>query len=209
MAVVVTFSLDNYVDVPTRLSMAFAKYPDLRIQETLREVVKMPDESCFIRCQVTVWRDATDPIPSVATACEIYPGRTPYTKMSENEVGFTSALGRALGYMGFGVGKSIASRDEIQAAQSRGPAGKLATVTPISDVDVPFPDEPQRDYASPKQLGMIRALCNGQGCKDANDTKALVGKALDRTISSMSELTKRDASRVIDYLKQSTQEEPF
>ncbi len=28
---------------------------------------------------MTVWRDAADPIPAVASACEIYPGRTPYT----------------------------------------------------------------------------------------------------------------------------------
>lgn len=202
MAVAMTFNLDNYVDVPTRLSMAFAKYPDLRIQETLREVVKMPDESCFIRCQVTVWRDANDPIPSVATACEIYPGRTPYTKMSENEVGFTSALGRALGYMGFGVGKSIASRDEIQAAQSRGPVGKLATVTPISDVEVPFPDEPQRDEPSNKQLGMIRALARGLGYPTDHEIKAAVGMALNKEITSLHQMTKREASAVIDNLKQ-------
>ena len=31
------FSLDNYVDVATRLRLAFEKYPDLRIQETTRE----------------------------------------------------------------------------------------------------------------------------------------------------------------------------
>jgi len=114
-----SFSLENYVDVPTRLTLALKKYPDLRIQETHRELVEMPDKSCFIRCIVTVWRDSTDPIPAIASACEVYPGRTPFTKMSENEVGFTSALGRALGYMGFGINKSIASRNEVEAAQSR------------------------------------------------------------------------------------------
>ena len=81
MAIVVSgFNLDNYVDVPTRLGMALKKYPDLRIQETHREIIEMPDKSCFIRCTVTVCRDATDPIPSIASACEIYPGRTPYTQ---------------------------------------------------------------------------------------------------------------------------------
>jgi hypothetical protein len=29
-----SFSLENYVDVPTRLTLALKKYPDLRIQET-------------------------------------------------------------------------------------------------------------------------------------------------------------------------------
>ena len=52
--------MDNYVDVATRLKWAFEKYPDLRIQETHREVIEMPDKSCFIRCTVTIWRSADD-----------------------------------------------------------------------------------------------------------------------------------------------------
>jgi hypothetical protein len=198
------FNLDNYVDVPTRLGMALQKYPDLRIQETQREIIEMPDKSCFIRCTVTVWRDANDPIPAIASACEIYPGRTPYTKMSENEVGFTSALGRALGYMGFGINKSIASRNEVEAAQSRQPTGRLAPVVPMHDVEVPFPDEPQREYASPKQLGMMRALANGQGLK-GDDLKTFISATLNREVHTSGELTKRDISKVIDALKASEQ----
>jgi hypothetical protein len=196
------FNLDNYVDVPTRLGMALKKYPDLRIQETQREIIEMPDKSCFIRCTVTVWRDANDPIPAVASACEIYPGRTPYTKMSENEVGFTSALGRALGYMGFGINKSIASRNEVEAAQSRQPTGRLAPVVPMHDVEVPFPDEPQREYATPKQMGMMRALANGQGLK-GDDLKTFISATLNREVHTSGELTKRDISKVIDALKAS------
>jgi hypothetical protein len=198
------FNLDNYVDVPTRLGMALQKYPDLRIQETQREIIEMPDKSCFIRCTVTVWRDANDPIPAVASACEIYPGRTPYTKMSENEVGFTSALGRALGYMGFGINKSIASRNEVEAAQSRQPTGRLAPVVPMHDVEVPFPDEPQREYATPKQMGMMRALANGQGLK-GDDLKTFISATLNREVHTSGELTKRDISKVIDALKASEQ----
>jgi hypothetical protein len=198
------FNLDNYVDVPTRLGMALQKYPDLRIQETQREIIEMPDKSCFIRCTVTVWRDANDPIPAVASACEIYPGRTPYTKMSENEVGFTSALGRALGYMGFGINKSIASRNEVEAAQSRQPTGRLAPVVPMHNVEVPFPDEPQREYATPKQMGMMRALANGQGLK-GDDLKTFISATLNREVHTSGELTKRDISKVIDALKASEQ----
>jgi hypothetical protein len=196
------FTLDNYVDVPTRLTMALAKYPDLRIQETAREIIEMPDKSCFIRCTVTVWRDATDPIPAIASACEVYPGRTPFTKMSENEVGYTSALGRALGYMGFGISKSIASRNEVEAAQSRQPTPRLAPVVPLHDVEVPFPDEPQRDWPSPKQLGMMRALANGQGLK-GDDLKTFISATLGREVHTTGDLDKRDVSRVIDALKQS------
>ena len=122
--------------------------------------------------------------------------------MSENEVGYTSALGRALGYMGFGINKSIASRNEVEAAQSRQPTAQLAPVVPLHDVEVPFPDEPQREYASPKQLGMMRALANGQGFK-GDDLKTFISATLNREVHTTGELTKRDASRVIDALKQS------
>ena len=89
----------------------------------------MPDGSTFYRCTVTVWRDETDPIPAIATAAEPYPGKTPYTKNSEFMVGMTSALGRALGYMGFGINKSIASKNEIQAREN--PAKPDAQTAPI------------------------------------------------------------------------------
>ena len=189
--------MDNYVDVATRLKIAFERWPDMRIQETAREVIEMPDKSCFIRCTVTIWRDAADPIPVIASACEIYPGRTPYTKFSESEVGYTSAVGRALAYAGIGANKALASRDEVMAAQSRQP---IAPVVQLRDVEVPFPDEPQREYPSAKQLGMMRALANGQGIK-GDDLKTFCSATLGREINTTGDLTKRDVSRVIDALK--------
>ena len=189
--------MDNYVDVATRLKIAFERWPDMRIQETAREVIEMPDKSCFIRCTVTIWRDAADPIPVIASACEIYPGRTPYTKFSESEVGYTSAVGRALAYAGIGANKALASRDEVMAAQSRQP---IAPVVQLHDVEVPFPDEPQREYPSAKQLGMMRALANGQGIK-GDDLKTFCSATLGREINTTGDLLKRDISKIIDALK--------
>jgi len=185
--------MDNYVDVATRLKIAFERWPELRIQETHREIVEMPDKTCFIRCVVTIWRTADDPIPVIASACEVYPGRTPYTKTSESEVGYTSAIGRALAMAGIGANKSIASRDEVQAAQSRQPT-RLAEV-------VPFPDEgPAKVYPSNKQLGMMRGLANGKGIK-GDDLKAYCCEVLGRTILSTNDLSKQDISKVIDALQ--------
>tara|TARA_R110000822_G_scaffold63382_1_gene155732 strand:- start:49 stop:639 length:591 start_codon:yes stop_codon:yes gene_type:complete len=185
--------MDNYVDVATRLKIAFERWPELRIQETHREIVEMPDKTCFIRCVVTIWRTADDPIPVIASACEVYPGRTPYTKTSESEVGYTSAIGRALAMAGIGANKSIASRDEVEAAQSRQPT-RLAEV-------VPFPEEgPQKVYPSNKQLSMMRGLANGKGIK-GDDLKAYCCEVLGRTILSTNDLTKQDISKVIDALQ--------
>ena len=192
--------MDNYVDVATRLKMAFERWPELRIQETHREVIEMPDKSCFIRCVVTIWRSPDDAIPVIASACEIYPGKTSFTKSSESEVGYTSAIGRGLAMMGIGANKSIASRDEVQAAQSRQPTGRLAPVVPMHEVETPFPDAPVQEYATAKQLGMMRALANGQNIAQ-DKLKEYCSNVLGRQINTTGDLTKRDVSRVIDALK--------
>ena len=194
--------MDGYIDVATRLKMAFEKYPDLRIQETHREIVEMPDKSCFIRCIVTIWRTADDPIPVIGSACELYPGRTSFQKYSESEVGYTSAIGRCLAYMGFSGNKSLASADEVRSAQGRQQLGHLAEVTPIrEDLEQPFGDTTDsKQYASPKQRGMIRALAFEKKI-GTTELMPYINKVLDNKYSSIEALSKQEASKVIESLQ--------
>ena len=192
--------MDNYVDVATRLKWAFEKYPDLRIQETAREVIEMPDKSCFIRCTVTIWRSADDLIPCVASACELYPGRTSFQKYSENEVGYTSAVGRCLAYMGFSGNKSLASLDEINSAKGRQPT-RLAEIVPLrDDLEQPFESDGASPYANPKQLSLIRVLASKQNLNN-DQLKEFCTNVVGRPIMSSKELTKIEVSKVIDALK--------
>jgi len=197
-----TFAMDNYVDVATRLQMAFKRWPELRIQETGREVIEMPDKSCFIRATVTIWRSPDDLIPVIATCCEPYPGRTPYTKLSENENAFTHCIGRAIAYLGIGANKSLASRDEIETAQARQPT-RLAEVVPLrNDMEQPFESDGASPYANPKQLGLIRVLAGKQGLSN-DQLKEFCTNVVGRPILSSKELTKSEVSKVIDALKMS------
>ena len=197
-----SFAMDNYVDVATRLQMAFKRWPELRIQETAREVIEMPDKTCFIRATVTIWRTPDDPIPVIATSCEPYPGRTSFTKLSESENAFTHCIGRALAYMGFSGNKSLASRDEVMAAQSRQPQGKLAEVVPMrDDLEQPFGDTTDtKQYVSPKQRGMIRALAFEKKIGTA-DLMPYINKLLKNEYSSIEALSKQEASQVIESLQ--------
>jgi len=200
-----TFAMDNYVDVATRLQMAFKRWPELRIQETGREVIEMPDKSCFIRATVTIWRTPDDLIPVIATCCEPYPGRTPYTKLSENENAFTHCIGRAIAYLGIGANKSLASRDEIETAQARQPT-RLAEVVPLrNDIEQPFESDGASPYANPKQLGLIRVLAGKQGLSN-DQLKEFCTNVVGRPILSSKELTKSEVSKVIDALKLSEPE---
>ena len=190
------FNLGDYVDVPTRLAMALAKFPELRIQESRPHIIEVEQQK-YVEISCTVWRDANDTNPMVAYCWEQIPGKTPYTRGSEMMNASTSCLGRALGFLGMGIGKSIASRDEVQIAQSRQPT-QLATVVPMHEV--PFSDAPVQEYATPKQLGMMRALANGRNIKQ-DDLKAYCSTVLGRQINATGDLTKRDVSKIIDALK--------
>jgi hypothetical protein len=108
--------MSDYVDVRHRLEIALLQYPDLRVVETEPQLVTM-GERVYIQCAVTVYRSHDDPTPGRAYCWEVWPGRTPYTKDSEQMNGATSALGRALGYMGFGIKAGLASADEVRTAQ--------------------------------------------------------------------------------------------
>jgi len=131
-----SFDLSEYVDVKTRLKQALAAYPELRIVEHRPEITQVGDQ-LFIECSMTVSRDPDDPIPVTAYMFEPYPGRTPFTKLAELQNGNTSVLGRILGYMGFGIDKSIASSNEVmgrqQAADDDNRVISVARPTPILD----------------------------------------------------------------------------
>lgn len=187
-------NLDGYVDVATRRRMAVEVWPDLRIVEGAPEVITVGD-SMFVQVTVTVHRSPDDPMPTSATCWERVPGRTPYTRDSEMMNCATSALGRALGYMGVGVINSLATRDEVALR---------------TDVDAPTGPEPspvkassppnQRAATQP-QLGQINALLSDLGIQDRAARLEMVKAIIGRSIESAKEMTTPEASKVIGTLK--------
>lgn len=210
------FKLDNYVDVPTRLRMALDKFPELRIVESGYRVEEFGAGTVLI-CTVTVYRSPDDTLPVVASAQESLPGKTPYTKDSELMVGMTSAVGRALGYMGFGIDKSIASSNEIKAREHTKPV-----IRPSGEpVEEPFSggyqtQETSRPYgdASPKQLGLLRALARDRGIPAGKGVVDAVQSLVGRSLTKLDDLSKAEASRLIEGWKAEAprldmDEEPF
>jgi hypothetical protein len=204
----VSFNLDNYVDVPTRLRMALDKFPDLRVQEsqpTFREV----NDKLYIEIRCTVWRDKDDQLPCIAYCWEPFPGRTPYTKDSEQMNASTSALGRALGMMGFGIDHKMASKQEVMARQEQ-PRVEIARYDDGEPIPDPFTGEPQTNVipmkagpskASEKQIGMIRVLAKTRGFTPGSQTMREIGTVLNREVVKLDELSKQEASAVITAWK--------
>jgi hypothetical protein len=90
--------LSDYVDVPTRFAALLAKWPELRIKEHRPEIVTIGDKT-FISVTMQAWRTPDDPIPCQATCFEPFPGKTPFTRDSEQMNASTSCLGRLAGLM--------------------------------------------------------------------------------------------------------------
>ena len=202
-----SFNLDNYVDVPTRLRMALEKYPDLRIQEsqpTFREV----NEKLYIEIRCTVWRDKDDQLPTIAFCWEPFPGTTPYTRDSEQMNASTSALGRALGMMGFGIDHKMASKQEVLARQE--PKVEIARYPDGGEIPDPFTGEPQTNVvpmkagpgkATTNQTNMIRVLAKTRGFTPGSQTMREIGNVLNREVVKFDELSKQEASAVITAWK--------
>jgi hypothetical protein len=157
------FDLSEYVDVKTRLKQALATFPQLRIVEHRPEITQVGDQ-LFIECSVTVSRDPDDPIPVTAYIFEPYPGKTTFTKNSEQANGATSVLGRALGYLGFGIDKSIASSNEVlgrqEAADDRNKVISVARPTPVLETRRDAPTSIMGPRS--KQLGEARLSAREQ-----------------------------------------------
>jgi len=185
------FDLSEYVDVKTRLKQALALYPQLRIVEHRPEITQVGDQ-LFIECSVTVSRDPDDPIPVTAYMFEPYPGRTSFTKLSEQANGATSALGRALGYMGFGIDKSIASSNEVLGRQplpdDRNQVISVARPTPVLETRRDAPTSIMGPRS--KEIGSARLSAREQ--TDASNSNGA-------TANQIKMLTQMCAERGLDF----------
>ena len=191
------FDLSEYVDVKTRLKQALALYPQLRIVEHRPEITQVGDQ-LFIECSVTVSRDPDDPIPVTAYVFEPYPGKTSFTRNAEQMNGATSVLGRALGYMGLGIDKSIASSNELLGRQQgaeddRKTVVSIARPTPVLDGprskeigsarlsarEQTEASKPNGGGATPNQIKMLTQMCAERGLDFDPETPMTYSEAKD------------------------------
>ena len=200
------FDMSNYVDVAERLKLALEKWGEgLRIQCDPPKVVTINDRT-FIEVTTRAWRSPDDPLPSVATAWEPFPGQTTFTKNSEMMNCETSSLGRCLGMMGVGVRNSIATSNEVRNRQNERddhptahvPQQRVAPDKPKPDTNViPIGEKATGGGISTAQKNFIAKLV--RECK-LDSVVDLVGNTLGREITSVDELSTREASTIIKTL---------
>jgi hypothetical protein len=212
-----SFSLGDYVTVNERLKAALEKFPELRVIERPPRIVEAGGKT-FVEVQMTVYRDASDTVPMLGHAWEEFPGTTPYTRGSEAANAATSCLGRILGYMGFGINKSIATQDDVkhreqQHTPQQSPRAtfvkQVPTIVPTvyatgEPVPDPFTGEQQTSATYPPgdvtkgQMGKMRALARERNIMSNKDLFAAIGAIIGRNIHTLDVMSKREASQVIE-----------
>jgi hypothetical protein len=219
------FNLDNYETVEDRLVKFWADHTDGRI---ITSIHYYDDTRILIRAEV--YFDREDQRPVATGYAEELRGASPVNRTSHAENAETSAIGRALANCGYAAKGARPSREEMQKVE-RGdvwvsrptqPAAKPAVndkqaIDEMMDslvangavyvdneeqerprnISIKNPNEP----ASPKQLGMLRAVLRSQGISDNKEVLDLCSAAINRNISKLDELEKGEASALITQYK--------
>jgi hypothetical protein len=192
-----SFNMQDYVDVKERISQFYKKYPEGSIQFEYKGVLESnPDMIWGI---AYAYRTPEDARPGIGTAAELAVGKTTFTRGSELMNLETSAWGRAIGALGIGLGKSVATKQEVEAAKAR--------QEPSDDTwqeRKPLPAKPSAGGQShqpemtEKQYGMIKALFN---YSFQAMTEYVDKYKVDNQISAEDKLTSFWASKLITQLK--------
>jgi hypothetical protein len=215
------FNLDNYETVEDRLVKFWADHTDGRINTSIHYY---DDTRILVRAEV--YFDREDVRPVATGYAEELRGASPVNRTSHAENAETSAIGRALANCGYAAKGARPSREEMQKVE-RGdvwvsrPMNPTVVVTKNNTVNeimeelvsngatyvedeqkprnisIKNPNEP----ASPKQLGMLRAVLRSQGISDNKEVLDLCSAAINRNISKLDELEKGEASSLITQYK--------
>jgi hypothetical protein len=182
-------SLEDYEPVADRLVKFWAAHPDGRI---VNDLVTFEGDRCIVRSSIYFHKD--DPHPVAVDYAEEIRGSSNVNRSSHIENCSTSATGRSLSLCGFS-----SSTDGSGAGWAKKPSREeMQKVERRGDTTVTSP----ADTLSEAQERAIRAIC----------------KSMGRTVpSGLQSLTKRQASQLIDQLKNGTPppvedespEEPF
>jgi hypothetical protein len=216
------FNLDNYETVEDRLVKFWADHTDGRINTSIHYY---DDTRILVRAEV--YFDREDVRPVATGYAEELRGASPVNRTSHAENAETSAIGRALANCGYAAKGARPSREEMEKVQrpvskpypDRVPptyegkhpideimdslvANGATYVDPQEqgqprNISIKNPNEP----ASPKQLGMLRAVLRSQGISDNKEVLDLCSAAINRNISKLDELEKGEASSLITQYK--------
>jgi len=174
----------DYATVAYRLTCFRQLHPAGQIVTTLEK-----DDDGVIVMKSEIWLDRSDGYPIATGWAEEVRGSSNINKTSALENCETSAVGRALGFAGYGSAEQIASADEVEVAIAR-QAKECATARQTLKVMA-------EKKISEKQRKALQDYLDG--CTDGD---IRLGDVLEYyRIDNLSEMTKEDATAALNKLE--------
>jgi len=188
----------DYNEVADRVRGFNEEYPAGRINTFAQIMIANGKEHVSVRAEVWKTRDADAPDATGYSWLEV-PGKTNFTRGSELENAETSAVGRALAFIGFyAKGESLASKQEIAAKSGESkaePKPKKRNSEPTAKDEAKAAVVGSTDITD-AQRKMIFALIHDLGWDEKRKSVA----TLVTTKDSFKLMTREDAVRFIDLL---------
>ena len=223
------FAIEGYVDVAERIRHLREKHPEAVLRPyNPAEPFKIMEIGGreFIVYTAACFRSPDDPMPAVAVAAEPAVGKTNFTRDSEVMNAETSAWGRAIVACLAADTQKIASMEEVRNRQVDHPAAGaptpktreeyIAAAQAKSDAMIAAqkdravvgskarPPQPQEAVVTPIQAGAVTEAQSKLMAKLIRerdvDGVAFCSEQIGRQINSITDLTKSEASKVIQAL---------
>lgn len=177
------FDLSNYETVDSRIHKFWELFKNGRIET---ELIAYSDKQYIVKA--SVWKDLNDPFPSAVDFAEETIGSSPVNRTSALENCATSAIGRVLADIGLSK------------------IGNRPSVTEMTKSErVSSENEPQLlAPASEKQISFVKTICeeafinSGWNNKPEALNYVMEWVGSNRQISSFGDLSKREATRIIN-----------
>lgn len=176
--------LENYVDVPQRMKLFYEMYPQGSLQMDPNLKFQQVGDQLIVIGQAYAFRTPNDTRPGIGTAQEYLPGKTAFTRGSEIQNLETSCWGRAIGALGIGIEKAIASREEVELAMERN-----------------MPETITIKRANPS-LKRIVDLLREFDIADKDEILTAVRGLVDREVASSNDLTDDEIEFVLSHLEE-------
>jgi hypothetical protein len=209
-----SFNNSDYIDVATRIGMFREKHPEGSLQPTdlskPYDIVMVGDKT-FIVVVASAFRSPTDERPGIGMAWEPFPAMNQQMRGSELMLCETSAWGRAIvAALAADTKRGIASHDEVVARSNMEAVSNAFPNSTVVKESRSTTNYPAKTYASSSSSGGGSA--GGASAKQQNfvkkllqdnkvaDPMAFISGLLDRNVDALTELSGRDASKVIEGL---------
>lgn len=195
-----TVNLDDYNDVASRILEFRAKHPQGSLQPANPakpyEIITVGDQTIVI-VTMAAYRTADDPRPGIASAQEVFPGRTAFTRGSEIQNAETSAVGRAIVFaLAADTRRGIASADEVRNHQAEQSQSNGNGHAPSHN------GNGSADRITGPQIKRLQTLFTKADIRDRDDKLRFCSEVVGRELASSKDMTWLEAVQVMDAISE-------